>query len=44
MLFEALNLTSPRHGEAGRQGLLWPSRPLSQILKVLDHHALCEGS
>ena len=32
-----------RHGEAGRQGLLWPSRPSWRFPKVLDRHALSRG-
>ena len=32
-----------RHGEAGRQGLSWPSRPSWGFSKVLDHHALSRG-
>ena len=29
-----------RHGEAGRQGLSWPSRPSWGFSKVLNRHAL----
>ena len=32
-----------RHGEAGRQGLLWLSRPSCRFSKVLDRHALSRG-
>ena len=33
-----------RHGEAGRQGLLWPFQDFILVSKGLDHHSLCEGS